>query len=59
MKDEQKRKKGKYVEKFIKEKDGIIYTMIETVIIGRDSEILNYSREYNPGLKYPITWEQI
>jgi hypothetical protein len=59
MKDEKERGKGKYTETFTKEKDSIIYIMVETIVIGRDSEILNYIREYNPGLKYPMTWEKI
>ena len=59
MKDEKERDKGKYTETFTKERDGIIYEMIEVTVIGRNSEILNYSREYNPGIKYPMTWEKI
>ena len=59
MKDEKGREKGRYIETFTKEKDNLIYTMIETIVIGRDSEILNYQREYNPGLKYPMTWDQV
>jgi len=59
MKDEKKREKGKYTEIFQKEKDGVIYTMTEVFVIGKDYEILNYSREYNPGIKYPLTFEEI
>ena len=59
MRDEKKRNKGKYTETFTKEKNGITYTMIETTVVGRDYEILNFSREYKPGLKYPIIWENI
>ena len=59
MKDPEKRPKGKYQETFTKVKDSIIYTMVETVIIGRDFEIMNFQREYNPGMKYPQSWEQL
>ena len=59
MKDEQEREKGKYEEKSTKVKDNVIYTMTETTVVGRDFEIMSYSREYTPGLKYPITWEKL
>jgi len=59
MKDEQKRDKGKYTEIFTKEKDNVTYTMIETTVVGRNYEIMNYQREFNPGIKYPMTWEQV
>jgi len=59
MKDIKKRIKGKYEEIFTKEKDGIEYKMIEVTSVGRNSEIISYSREYKPGLKYPMTWEQV
>jgi len=59
MKDDKKREKGKYTETYTKTRNGIVYTMIETVIVGRDFEIMNYQREYKPGIKYPQTWEEI
>jgi len=57
MKDEQKRDKGKYEEVFTKSYNGVTFTMIETTVVGRDYEIMNYQREFKPGIKFPMTWE--
>lgn len=51
--------KGKYTETFTKVYKGVTYTMTETTVIGRDSEIMNFQREYSPGIKYPITFEEM
>jgi len=59
MKDEMNRPKGKYTETFTKVYKGVTYTMTETTVIGRDSEIMNFQREYSPGIKYPITFEEM
>ena len=59
MKDDKQREKGRYSETFTKVKDNVTYTMIETTIVGRDYEVMNYQREFNPGLKYPMSWEQL
>lgn len=52
-----KREKGKYTETFTKEVDGVMYTKVETTIVGRNFEIMNFQKEFNPGIKYPKTWE--
>jgi len=52
MKDEKGREKGKYTETFVKNIEGIQYTKTEMTVIGRDSEILNFSRDYNPPMKF-------
>lgn len=59
MKDKLKRGKGKYTETFTKERNSIIYTKIETIIVGREYEVMNIQNEYNPGIKYPETFEDI
>lgn len=59
MKDTKEREKGKYIETFTKVKDDIIYTKIETTVVGRNFEIMNIQNEYEPGIKYPETWEQV
>ena len=52
MKDEERREKGKYTIKYSKNIDNKMYEITETTIIGRDFEILNFVREYNPPLIY-------
>ena len=52
MMDEFKREKGKYVSTDEKIINSILYKITETIVIGRDYEILNFSREYSPPLKY-------
>jgi len=59
MKDKEKRDKGKYTETFTKIVDGVTYTKVETTVIGRNSEIMNFQREYNPGIKFPNTFEEM
>lgn len=53
------KKPEKIIETSTKEKDGVTYTKTETTIVGRDSVILSFVREYNPPIKYPMTWEDI
>jgi len=57
MKDEQKRPKGRYEETFTKTVNGETFTMIETTTVGRDFEVMNYQREYKPGIKFPMSWD--
>ena len=57
MRDE--REKGTYTETFKKVRNDITYTMKETTIIGRENVVLKIVREYNPGIVYPITWDNI
>ena len=45
MKDTKKREKGKYKEDFVKIVNGQPYHMIEETTIGRDFEIISFSRE--------------
>jgi len=52
MKDKEKRKKGKYINEKEIIKNNKIYIMKETIIVGRNYEILNIVREYNPPLPY-------
>jgi hypothetical protein len=52
MKDFKKRSKGKYKEEFIKNIDGKNYKIIEEYSIGRNYEILNFSRSYSPPIPY-------
>jgi len=59
MKDVMKREKGKYSETTKKTVEGVEYTKIETIIVGRDFEIMNFQNEYSPGIKFPKTWETI
>ena len=59
MKDEMNRPKGKYTETFTKVHDGVTYTMTETTVIGRDFEIMNFQKEYSPGIKCPMTFEEM
>jgi hypothetical protein len=59
MKDEYNREKGKYTETFTKVIDDVTYTKVETTVIGRNSEIMNFQREYTPGIKFPNTWESL
>jgi len=59
MKDKDNRDKGKYTETFTKIVDGVTYTKVETTVIGRNSEIMNFQREYNPGIKFPESWETL
>ena len=58
-KDINKKDKGKYIETFTKEKDNITYIKIETTIVGREFEIMNFQIEYQPGLVYPQSWKDI
>ena len=55
MKDPEKRPKGKYTEVQTKGK----YTKTEITAVGRDFKIMSFTREYNPGIKFPMTWEDI
>lgn len=59
MRDREKRPKGKYIKVFTKEKNGIAYTKTETIVVGRDFEIMNIQNEYMPGIIFPMTWEEI
>jgi len=52
MKDEQKRKKGKYKEEYSKIIYGVKVHIIEELKIGRDYEILGFSRTYDPPIPY-------
>lgn len=55
VKDKETRPKGKYVKTFKKEVDKIIYTVTETTVVGRDFEIMNFQREYNPPIPSEIS----
>jgi hypothetical protein len=59
MKDTQERPKGRYEEVFEKIVNGEKFIMTETTIVGRDFEIMNFQREYKPGIKFPMTWEEM
>jgi len=56
MKDIEKREKGKYKKTFKKIIDSKEYTITEEYTIGRDFEIIGYSREFNPAITYPFNW---
>ena len=55
MQDEQKRESGKYVEEFSKVIYGVKVQIKETTVIGRDFEIMNFTREYEPAIPYIAT----
>jgi len=55
MIDEKKRKPGKYIEVFTKGK----YTKTEATVVGRDYKVMVFERTYEPGIKYPMTWDDI
>ena len=57
MKDEQKRDKGRYEEVFTKVHNGETFIMIETTVVGRNYEVMNFQREYKPGIKFPMSWD--
>lgn len=59
MKDIKEREQGKYIEVFHKFRDSIMYTKTETIVVGRDFKIMQMSNEYSPGIKYPMSWEQL
>ena len=52
MKDVSERDKGKYEETYTITIDEVIYTITEVTVVGRNFEILSFTREYNPPLKY-------
>ena len=52
MIDEKKRNKGKYKETFSKIIDGKRVQITEETTIGRNFEILGFSRGYNPPIIY-------
>jgi len=54
MKDIEERSAGKYSEDRIEVIDNIKTEITETTIVGRNFEILNFVREYNPPIKFKI-----
>ena len=48
MKDSEKRDKGKYKDSFSKIINGTKVQITEETKVGRDFEILGFSRSYNP-----------
>ena len=52
MKDTEKREKGKYTTTYEMVQDDVTYTVTETTVVGRDFEIMNFQREYNPPIPY-------
>ena len=54
MKDTEKRAKGKYKEVYSKIIDGVKVEITEETFIGRDYEVMNFAREYNPPVPYKM-----
>ena len=54
MKDINMRDKGTYKEEYSTIIYGMKVHVIETTVVGRNSEILNFSREYNPPIPYVL-----
>ena len=52
MIDKEKRVPGTYTEIKNKNINNVIYKITETVKVGKNFEILNFVREYNPPLAY-------
>ena len=52
MKDEQKREKGKYIEEYSKIMNGVKVQVKEETQVGRDYEILGFSRAYDPAIPF-------
>ena len=52
MVDEKKRAKGKYKEVYSKIIYGVKVEITEETFVGRNFEIMNFSREYNPPIPY-------
>jgi len=52
MKDTKERKQGKYTDEYSKIVNGVKVQIKEDTVIGRDYEILSFSREYNPAVPY-------
>ncbi len=50
MKDEQKRKQGKYSDEYSKIVNGVKVQIKEETVVGRDYEIMSFYREYNPAV---------
>ena len=54
MKDKEKRTPGKYKEEYSKIIQGKKVHITEETVVGRDFEILSFSREYDPPLPYEV-----
>jgi len=52
MIDSEKRSPGKYIKKYSINKNGISYKIKELITIGRNYEVLNYVKEYNPPIPF-------
>ncbi len=52
MKDEQEREQGRHIEVYEKVMNGVNQTITETTIVGKNFEVINFTREYNPGYVY-------
>lgn len=52
MKDEQKRIKGTYTEVYSKIIYGVKVEITEETKVGRDFEIIGFSRGYNPAIPF-------
>ena len=52
MKDTEKREKGKYTITYEIIQDDVTYNVIEVTTVGRDFEIMNFQREYQPPIPY-------
>jgi len=50
MKDTKERKQGKYSEEYSKIVNGVKVQIKEETIVGRDFEIMSFSRDYNPAV---------
>ena len=52
MIDTEKREKGTYVEEFSKIINGVKVQIKEETKVGRDFEIIGFTRNYNPAVPY-------
>ena len=52
MKDVKNRVKGKYTEEYSMIVYGVKVQIKEETVVGRDFEVMSFSREYNPPVPY-------
>jgi len=53
------REPGTYITEEKVTFEGVEYTKKTTEKIGRDDVCLNYVNEFNPPIKFPMTWEKM
>ena len=55
MIDEKQRPKGKYTDEYSEIIYGVKVHIKETTVVGRNFEVMNFAREYDPAIPYVAT----